>query len=234
MNTFLSVTRPRFAVFFDLDGTIFDSKKIHASAWNELASRHGLQLSIPYETAFGLSTIKTAQTIFGNGLSEEQLTTFCGEKLKIYEKLLREQLEGKDGTLVVPGFRDFFDLLKRNSVIVGVVTSAIGSSARYILKKMEILQDLNVLIDGDSVTSQKPDPEPYLTAARLVGIPSNLCLGFEDSFSGIASLHNAGFRVAIVGTSFNEADARKLRYDYYVPDFKGMTLDAFRFLFFAQ
>ena len=45
---------------------------------------------------------------------------------------------------------------------------------------------------SDDVTHAKPHPEPYLTAARLLGVDIAHCLAIEDSEPGVASASESG------------------------------------------
>jgi beta-phosphoglucomutase-like phosphatase (HAD superfamily) len=56
----------------------------------------------------------------------------------------------------------------------------------------------DVLVCAEDVTATKPDPEPYLLAAKLVGVPPGDCFALEDSPSGVASAEAAGCRVIAV------------------------------------
>ena len=48
------------------------------------------------------------------------------------------------------------------------------------------------LVTGDMVSQGKPHPEPYLTAARLLGVDASDCVAIEDSPAGVASAVAAG------------------------------------------
>jgi beta-phosphoglucomutase-like phosphatase (HAD superfamily) len=48
------------------------------------------------------------------------------------------------------------------------------------------------------VSAPKPDPEPYLMAAGLLGVPIRECVAIEDSPTGVASAHAAGAAVLAV------------------------------------
>jgi sugar-phosphatase len=58
-----------------------------------------------------------------------------------------------------------------------------------------------VMVTGDEVERGKPDPEPYLTAARRTATDPANCVVVEDSPAGIASGKAAGMRVAAVMTT---------------------------------
>jgi beta-phosphoglucomutase-like phosphatase (HAD superfamily) len=53
-------------------------------------------------------------------------------------------------------------------------------------------------VTGDSVTVGKPHPEPYLTAAGLLGVEPWACLAIEDSNTGAKSAEAAGCTVLVV------------------------------------
>jgi beta-phosphoglucomutase-like phosphatase (HAD superfamily) len=55
-----------------------------------------------------------------------------------------------------------------------------------------------VVVTGDSVTRGKPDPEPYLTAARLLAVEPAACVAIEDSDPGATSAAAAGCPVLVV------------------------------------
>src|SRR5450631_52854 len=63
----------------------------------------------------------------------------------------------------------------------------------------------NVLVTADDVVSGKPSPEPYLLAAKRLGMDPTRCVVIEDAPAGIASARAAGARVIGV-TSTNSAD----------------------------
>jgi HAD superfamily hydrolase (TIGR01509 family) len=54
------------------------------------------------------------------------------------------------------------------------------------------------VVTGDAVTVGKPHPEPYLTAARLLGVAPRHCVAIEDSNTGAKSAEAAGCVVLVV------------------------------------
>ena len=57
-----------------------------------------------------------------------------------------------------------------------------------------------VTVTGDDVTRTKPDPEPYLLAAKLLDADPGQCVALEDSPNGVASATTAGCLVVAVPT----------------------------------
>ena len=56
----------------------------------------------------------------------------------------------------------------------------------------------DVLVCAEDVAATKPDPEPYLLAAKLVGVPAGDCFALEDSPNGVGSAEAAGCQVFAV------------------------------------
>ena len=56
----------------------------------------------------------------------------------------------------------------------------------------------DALVCADDVSVTKPDPEPYLLAAKLLGADPAFCYALEDSPNGVASAEAAGCRVFAV------------------------------------
>ena len=66
-------------------------------------------------------------------------------------------------------------------------------------------------ISADDVTRTKPFPDPYLEAAKRMGVSTSSCVVFEDSLTGIASAKSAGCAVVAVPHYVEVALASKVR-----------------------
>jgi sugar-phosphatase len=82
-----------------------------------------------------------------------------------------------------------------------VVTSAPRSMAGVRLSPAGIHVP-SALVCSDDVHKGKPDPEPYLHAAGLLGVAPEKCLVFEDAPAGIESARSAGMKVVGLTTTF--------------------------------
>jgi len=78
------------------------------------------------------------------------------------------------------------------------------------------------LVTIDDVSRGKPDPEPFLLGAKLLGVPPEACLVFEDAPAGLASARAAGASTVAV-TSTHIAD--QLDADLVVPDLTGIRIE---------
>ena len=56
----------------------------------------------------------------------------------------------------------------------------------------------SAMVCGDMITNGKPDPDIYLTAAKELGLPPQVCVAFEDSPNGITAAHAAGCHAIMI------------------------------------
>ena len=83
---------------------------------------------------------------------------------------------------------------------VGVPCALVTASSRAIMDAVLRATGLSfgVTVCGEDVQRGKPDPEPYLRAAGLLGVPPSGCVVLEDSPTGIAAARAAGCPVIAV------------------------------------
>jgi HAD superfamily hydrolase (TIGR01509 family) len=74
---------------------------------------------------------------------------------------------------------------------IGLVTSSGRLEVEPVLETLGVRELFSTAVFGEDVSRLKPDPEPYLLAARRMGVASPLV--FEDSAAGLASARAAGF-----------------------------------------
>ena len=76
------------------------------------------------------------------------------------------------------------------------------------------------MIAADDITRGKPDPEPYLLAARRLGVDPAHCVVFEDAPSGLASGRAAGMTTVALTTTHQ---AHELDADLVVGDLSALS-----------
>ena len=67
-----------------------------------------------------------------------------------------------------------------------------SKNAGLILERTGLGQWMDAVADGTCVTRSKPDPEVFLTAARLVGVPAGQCAAVDDALAGVQAGQAAG------------------------------------------
>jgi sugar-phosphatase len=82
------------------------------------------------------------------------------------------------------------------------------------------------LVTTTDVQHGKPDPEPYLKGAQLLGLPARECIVIEDAPAGIRSGKAAGARVLALRTTTGDAELQQAGADWIVDDCADLILDS--------
>jgi beta-phosphoglucomutase len=174
---------------FDLDGVIVDTAHFHFKAWKKTADEIGFNLTEELnEKLKGVSRVASLQKILewaDVSISQEQFEKITYEKNEDYLNYVRKMTKAD----ILPGVYDFIENLKQRGYPIGLGSAS--KNAMHILERVELLKMFDVIVDGNSVTKAKPDPEVFLNAAKLLNIQPQDCIVFEDSEAGIQAANIA-------------------------------------------
>ena len=112
------------------------------------------------------------------------------------EGMLRRAAEGR--VVVRPGARELLNEVAATGIPYALVTGSQRPFTEAVLASTGFR--FPVTVTGDDVARTKPDPEPYLLAAKLLDADPEQCVALEDSPSGVASATGAGCLVVAVPT----------------------------------
>lgn len=194
------------AFIFDLDGVIVDTAKYHYLAWKSLAKNLGIDFSeTQNEQLKGVSRVDSLKKIlqWGNiSLSENEFTELLNKKNTDY----LEYIVSMDAEEILPGVVKTLDHLKKEKQAIGLGSAS--KNARTILKKVELFNDFQVIVDGNDITNAKPDPEVFLKAVQQLNIKPQQSIIFEDSVAGIQAAKLANMTAIGIGDKdiLSEAD----------------------------
>ncbi|MEH1100140.1 HAD family hydrolase [Micromonospora sp. CPCC 205561] len=180
-------------MLFDMDGTLVDSEKLWDVALHELATEYGGTLSDAARKAMIGTSMAASMRILHDDLGQparDSAASAAWINARILE-LFRTGLRWRPGALA----------LLRAVRAAGIPTALVTSSGRPLVEvAMDTLgrDSFDAVVCGDEVDAAKPHPEPYLTAARLLGVPIARCVAIEDSPTGVASALAAGAAVLAV------------------------------------
>jgi len=180
------------AVLFDLDGTLIDTEPVWMARERALAAAHG-----------GSWTEAQARSCIGNPIpvSAARLREEGGVELPV--DVIVEQLLGAVVAAVrervpwQPGARELLADLAAHDVPCGLVTMSYRRLVDAVLADLPPAT-FAAVVTGDEVARGKPDPLPYATAARILGVRPADCVVVEDSVPGILSGLAAGATVLAV------------------------------------
>ena len=181
------------AVLFDLDGTLVDSEPVWDDALRVLARELGAELSDRARAATVGTNVDVSVGIVHADLGRPDADPLAsGERLV---ELARERFAR--GLVWRPGARELVDAVRGAGIPTALVTNTHRPLVRVALGPL--LDELfDVSVCGDEVRLPKPHPEPYLTAAALLGADPGDTVAVEDSPTGVASAEAAGCQVLVV------------------------------------
>jgi beta-phosphoglucomutase-like phosphatase (HAD superfamily) len=82
-----------------------------------------------------------------------------------------------------------------------------------------------MMVTSNDITNGKPNPEPYLKGASLLGFPAANCIVLEDAPAGIRSGKSSGARVIAFHTTMHESKLIEAGADWVVNDCSAIGLD---------
>jgi sugar-phosphatase len=195
------------AVLFDMDGTLIDSTPAVRRAWAQWGEEQGL----------------TAEDLLGHhGMPSAQVVAKllpAERRAAATDRINALELEDVHDIVVLPGAAEALAALSD-------ARNAIATSCTVPLARARIdaagLQPPSVLVTVDDVARGKPAPDPFLEAARRLGVPPERCLVVEDAPMGLTAARAAGcFTLAVTTTTPpDELDA-----DAVVPDLAAVRFE---------
>ncbi|MEU9960320.1 HAD family hydrolase [Streptomyces sp. NPDC050982] len=195
------------ALLFDNDGTLVSSLESVYRCWTRWAEEYGI-------TAEEFARVE----LHGRPAAEIAADLLPADRVP--EAVVRiEQLEVEDvegGVHLLPGTRALLDSVPADRW--AVVTSATRRLAEARLDEAGIRP--KTLIAADDITRGKPDPEPFLLAARRLGVDPARCVVFEDAPAGLQAGRSAGMTTVALTTTHQAAE---LHADVVVDDLSAVS-----------
>ncbi len=202
------------ALLFDLDATLVDSDHLHFAATRQALARFGAAIDKGYyaEHICGGKNEDIVRRLLP-GRSPAQQRGYVRTKERLFRESLCE-IEPAAGVIA------FLDWAAATGVATALVTSAPRENMELVLARLGLTRRFPVVVLGDELPDSKPDPLPYTTALRRLGVVAEEAVGFEDSPAGIRAVRGAGVLAIGVATTYSPADLRKAGADHVIPDFQ--------------
>lgn len=207
-------------LIFDLDGVITDTAEYHYLAWKSLAKKMGIEMDREFnEQLKGISRMESLDLILKHGnkvnaYTEEEKVELATQKNEEYKEYIK-QITPKD---LLPGIERLLQDAKGKGL--GMALASASKNAPEIMKRLEIEELFDGIVDPASLNAGKPDPEIFIKGAELLGLDTSECVGLEDAEAGVEAINGANMFSVGVGSK----DAMH-KADYIVEDTKELTLD---------
>ncbi len=191
---------------FDLDGVIVDTAKYHYLAWKKLANELGFEFTEEQNEMFkGVSRKRCLEILLDLGkidATQDQFDTWMVEKNIDY----LTYIDKMDESEILPKVKKVLKYLKKKGQPIALGSAS--KNAQPILEKVGLLSYFESIVDGNSVTKAKPDPEVFLIAASDLKMKPEDCIVFEDAVAGIQAANAANMISIGIGDDkiLHEAD----------------------------
>ncbi|MBN2177138.1 MAG: HAD family phosphatase [Demequinaceae bacterium] len=177
------------AILWDMDGTLIDTEPYWIRAEIGVCSEHGAR----WTHDDGLKIIGSPLEFSAEVIRSRGVPLSVPD---IIQRLLNEV--SARVREAAPWQEDARRLLDR-TVAAGIPCALVTMSYQQLADALtEQAPVFDAVVTGDMVDNGKPDPEPYLRAAEMLGVPIERCLAIEDSRPGVASAHASGARTVAV------------------------------------
>lgn len=188
------------AVLFDMDGVLILSENFYIEETYNCLKQMGFKGTYEDVTKIVGFTLDKAYDYCVKLLEN----TYSLEEVKkhLQNHFIKTPVDYRD--LMNDGALSLMQFLKEKGVLISVCSSSPRDNIDYVLNVCGFLPYVDYVISGEAFKESKPNPEIYLHAAEVLGVPISECLVIEDSTVGIQAGKSAGMRVyAIKDQHFN-------------------------------
>lgn len=200
------------AALFDLDGVLVDTESSYGIFWASIGRK------------YGVGGDDFANIIKGSTLTRI-LDSYIPKQLQAEVVESLEDYENKMKYPIFDGAEKLLTELNAAGILCAIVTSSNNDKMQNLWRKHpEFRQYFNAVITDENVTKSKPDPEPYLVAAKALGVDIKDCWVFEDSYNGLLSGRRAGAKVIGLATT-NPIDTIRDKADAVYDTIADISLD---------
>jgi HAD superfamily hydrolase (TIGR01509 family) len=181
------------AVIFDMDGLIFDTEALYQQAFLAASSAAGHNLPTTLiQSTIGVPWVQSRLLFLEQMGSDFPVDQYGNEVTDRFEKLATTQLRLK------PGVVELLDVLDQFHLPRCIATSSAHSTVQNHLSAHGLVDRFHAVIAYGDYVSSKPSPDPFLTAAKRLGVEPAQCLALEDSYNGVRSASTAGMITVMV------------------------------------
>ncbi|MDA0567536.1 HAD family phosphatase [Streptomonospora sp. S1-112] len=185
---------PPRAVLWDMDGTLVDTEPLWGVALDEVAAELGRPLDQAIRDAMTGTDDRTTMRM----LAEYTGVAVTGARLDALHERIVERVAGilRESVPVLEGAVEAVRGVRAAGAATALVTSSPRRVTEVVLGALAGAE-FDAVVTAEDVERRKPDPQPYLLGAHLLGVPPTACWAVEDSPSGAEAAERAGCRVLL-------------------------------------
>jgi HAD superfamily hydrolase (TIGR01509 family) len=189
----MTLTQRPQAVVFDMDGVLFDTEVIVREAMTAASTRLGFEVpEALFLSLIGLAGDASRKKLIDHYGPEFDIDGFWAAVDDDFERLL----EGR--RFLKAGVVELLDWLDERNMPRAIATSSHHSHVQRNLAIHELTGRFHAVVAHGDCELGKPNPAPFLLAARLLNVEPASCLALEDSFNGVRAAAAAGMMTIMV------------------------------------
>jgi beta-phosphoglucomutase-like phosphatase (HAD superfamily) len=189
----MSLPRKPQAVVFDMDGLLCDTEVVYRDAMIATAAEHGHEMPLAlFRSMIGLPGPAGDQKVLDHFGADFPIDQFNAR--------VREHVDAACtiGIALKAGVVELLDHLDELALPRAIATSSSHRAVEAHLGPSGIIPRFHTVVARGDYERGKPNPDPFLTAARRLGVAPELCLALEDSHNGVRAASAAGMMTVMV------------------------------------
>ena len=177
------------AILFDMDGTLIDSEPLWLKAEIEVMAEVGCHWDEQDQiNCLGGPAERTERYMQERSQNIKPYGYFINRLHEVMRARITNELD------LIPNALSLLKECKDSGIKTALVTASSRDLMTIVLKRFPI-GTFDVVVSGDDVEKSKPDPAPYLLAAKQLSVDISKCLVLEDSLTGVQSGLSSGAKV---------------------------------------
>ena len=188
------------ALLFDLDGVLINSTPAVARVWRQWAIERGFNPDEVVARAHGRPSLTTVREYLPHADHEAE-----------NREVERREIADLEGVVPLPGAAELLASLPDDRWTI--VTSCTRPLAEVRIKAAGLPLPRKLITSND-IKRGKPDPEPFLKGASVLGVPAAQCIVLEDVPAGVRAGKSAGAKVIAFTTTVQASALREVGADW--------------------
>lgn len=211
------IRRPKL-VLIDVDGTLVDSVPDLAFCVDAMLE----QMNLPRRGEdrvrqwVGNGVERLVKRALINRLEGEPEPALFARALPLFLELYSHNTAKR--SRLYPGVVEGLAYLKHAGYRLGAVTNKIARFTEPLLTELDARDYFALIVSGDTLPKQKPDPLPLQYAAEQFELAPQDCLMVGDSSNDVAAARAAGFQIVCVSYGYNHGEDIRTAYPDAVID----------------
>ncbi len=178
---------PFAAYLFDCDGTIANSLPLHYEAWQAAVQPWGGHMPLDLFYAWGGIPVPKTVEMLNEHLS-------LSMPVEAVTELREQEYFKRFPTLAAHPEVERIIRDMHGRIPLAVVSGSARASVEKTLRHLGLWECFDAVVGAEDVARGKPAPDPFLAAARKLGVEPSKCLVFEDAQPGVDAAIAAGMK----------------------------------------